>query len=207
LPDSTFVFECKYELDSLAAFLQLSADYYSGTGDNAFFMRPTSSWPDAVETVLDTAESLQGGTYGYDGKPISPQPYAFERHTSSASETLMNAGAGSPVRGNTGMIRSAFRPSDDACIYQLFVPANMMFSRYLSACVPIMEKVNRRLARRMSDMAERIRVGIEKYGRVNHRLFGKIYAYEVDGYGSHNVMVSRPHISSYMGIHIILTYA
>ena len=35
-----------------------------------------------------------------------------------------------------------------------------------------------------------IRAGIEKYGRVHHREFGKIYAYEVDGFGAHYVMVS-----------------
>ena len=188
------VHECKYELDSLAAFLQLSHDYFTATGDAAFFARgrrggSESRWHEAVDTLLTTATALLEGTYADDGSVRSP-PYKFQRQTSTATETLSNSGAGNPVKAGTGLVRSAFRPSDDACIYQLFVPANMMFSRYLAGCAPIMETIDRRLSLRMSDFAESIRVGIEKYARVDHAVYGNIYAYEIDGFGSYNTMVS-----------------
>lgn len=41
--------------------------------------------------------------------------------------------AGTPHRGNIGLIRSFHRPSDDACTYQYLIPSNMMFSAALNA--------------------------------------------------------------------------
>ncbi|KAK3365453.1 hypothetical protein B0H63DRAFT_210530 [Podospora didyma] len=189
-PDPS-VFECKYELDSLAGFLQLSHEYYAGTGDVAFFGRSSlssSTWSDALDAVLNTTAMMLAGTYADDGV-VSISPYSFQRTTSTSTETLANGGAGSPVKSGTGLVRSAFRPSDDACTYQLFIPANMMLSRYLGLCANIVEKLGDwSKADQIRMFSDRIRAGIEKYGRVNHRLFGKIYAYEVDGYGSHSVM-------------------
>jgi uncharacterized protein len=180
-----FVFECKYELDSLAAFLQLSSDYYEKTNDVDFFGR--FQWAQAVAKVLDTAEALLVGTYADDGHNITG-PYTFQRQFDSATETLMNDGVGSPVRGGTGLVRSAFRPSDDSTIFQLFIPGNMHFSSYLGRCAAIMEGHDATLAKRMAGMATSIRAGIEKHGKVQHEEFGEVYAYEIDGFGSRNMM-------------------
>ncbi|KAK0743771.1 hypothetical protein B0T18DRAFT_439543 [Schizothecium vesticola] len=174
-PPSAGVYECKFELDSLAAFLQLSHEYHSTTHDTSFFSS-SRTWLRAVTTLLDTASALTGGTYLPDGR-VAPPGYIFQRSTTSASETLSNSGMGAPVKGGTGMVRSAFRPSDDACVFPLFVPGNMMLARYLGACAGIVEA-----------MAGEVRAGVERYGRVQHRGFGKVYAYEVDGFGGVNVM-------------------
>lgn len=257
--DRGVVFECKYELDSLAAFLQLSWDYFSRTQDARFFVDASMSttawksrpgrrrrgghhhdaWKDAVETILDVADKMRQPTYRADGM-VPDSPYRFERFSPAATETLPNRGNGSPVRDGTGMIRSAFRPSDDATTYQFLVPANMMLAHYLELCAEIMAKVEKEeermaaqaaasaaaavragqevlrggggddederegeeeeewweewdgesLTERMRRMAKEIRKGIEKYGKVKHPDFGEIYAYEVDGYQSTNMMVS-----------------
>ncbi|TEA20340.1 Meiotically up-regulated gene 157 protein [Colletotrichum sidae] len=182
--NSTF-FECKYELDSLAAFLQVSHDYHAATGDADFFSR--FSWAKAVVTVLNTTDALLVGTYAADGT-LNPSPALFQRKDTSASETLSNKGNGAPTQGSTGLVRSFFRPSDDSCIYQLFVPANMMFARYLDACAAIMDPIDATLAERMRTTSSRVRAGIEAHAKTTHPTFGEIYSYEIDGFGSHNVM-------------------
>lgn len=184
--DKQVVFECKYELDSIAAFLQLSHDYISQTQDIDFFRR--RSWRDAIGVIMNTTSELLRGTYAADGT-LNRSPFLFERQTNKASETTSNEGAGAPVRSDTGLVRSFFRPSDDACVFQLFVPANMMFSRYLDACADIMAELDEGAAENMKGLAEVVTKGIEKYGRVEHKEFGEVYAFEVDGFGSHNLMV------------------
>ncbi|KAK1759713.1 hypothetical protein QBC47DRAFT_292000 [Echria macrotheca] len=194
-PDPSVVFECKYELDSLAAFLQLSHDYFSATSDAAFFARgsaathrSSSTWVRAVHAILNLTTTMQQGTYSPDGT-VLPSPYLFQRSTSSASETLPNSGAGSPVAPQTGLVRSAFRPSDDACTYQLLIPANMMLAHALLNSASIASSLALPdLAARMRSLSTSIQQGIEKYGRTHHRKYGRIYAYEVDGFGSANVM-------------------
>lgn len=183
--NTSFVFECKYELDSISAFLQLSSDYYDKTQDADFFGK--FQWVNAVKTILDTAEGLLVGTYADDGS-VNESPYTFQRQSTAATETLANSGAGNPVKGGTGLVRSAFRPSDDATIYQLFIPANMQFSSYLGKCAKIMEAHDTELAQRMSDFASSVRDGIETHGKIQHAILGEIYAYEVDGFGSSNSM-------------------
>lgn len=62
------VFECKYELDSLAAFLEISRNYYNATQDYEFFGK--YSWVQAIENVMDVAEAQMAPTYDTDGKYV-----------------------------------------------------------------------------------------------------------------------------------------
>lgn len=183
------VFECKYELDSLAAFLQISTDYYNATGDFEFFGK--FKWIQAVEAVLKVAQEMTTPTYGPDGAVLK-SPYTFERETTRATETFANDGAGNPVANGTGLIRSGFRPSDDATIFQYYIPANMMFSSYLATTADIMGRLktgnSAALAQKMSDLSKSLRNAIETHGTVNHVTYGKVYAFEVDGFGSSNIM-------------------
>ena len=131
-------------------------------------------------------------TYGPDGS-VNPDPYTFTRLTTTATDTQDNSGRGNPVRNGTGLIRSAFRPSDDSTIYQLFIPANMMFSRYLASASLIMRALSQSaLADEISTFAFQLRSAIETYGIVSDPAFFNnntaIYAYEIDGYGSRNIM-------------------
>ncbi|RDL41794.1 uncharacterized protein BP5553_01773 [Venustampulla echinocandica] len=131
------VFDCKWELDSLASFLQISTAYYERTKDLNVFQK--YDWIEAVKAAVDAAGAMRLGTYAPEGK-VEKSAWTFTGWTNRSSETLTNDGLGNPTKGN-GMVRSAFRPSDDACIYQLLVPANMMFAKYLEQGSLIMEKL------------------------------------------------------------------
>lgn len=180
------VFECKYELDSLAAFLEVSVNYYQATGDAEFFGK--FRWADAIQAVLKVAQEMTTPTYGEDGRVLE-SPYKFSRDTDRATETFANDGIGNPVANGTGLIRSGFRPSDDATIYQLYIPANMMFSAYLKSASKIMNEIgNKSLSVQMSHLSDSIKEAIETHGTVSHPKYGKIYAFEVDGFGSQNIM-------------------
>ncbi|KAK0618246.1 hypothetical protein B0T17DRAFT_618862 [Bombardia bombarda] len=189
------VFDCKWELDSLASFLQISAAYYEKTGDLAFFGR--YQWVDAVRAAVDAAAAMRTGTYDDEGR-VLPSAWTFTGWTNRGSETLTNDGLGNPVREN-GMVRSGFRPSDDACIFQLLTPSNMMFAAYLEQASVIMEGLAAatdsdgvegaaNLTVAMRDLAGGIRRGVARDAVVSHRDFGDIFAYEVDGYGGANLM-------------------
>ncbi|MCJ1365406.1 hypothetical protein MMC16_004527 [Acarospora aff. strigata] len=181
------VFECKYELDSLAAFLEVSSNYYSRTQDLDFFRR--YRWVDAIKAVMGVAGAMMTPTYAPNGS-VNSSPYTFTRLTTRASETLENDGIGNPVQADTGLVRSAFRPSDDATIFQLFIPANMMFSRYLNTTAQIMASLGNQytLAADMSRLSTQLRDAITRLGVVNDPTYGSVYAYEIDGYGSRNLM-------------------
>ena len=92
---NTTVYECKYELDSLAAFLQISTEYYTATNDLAFFSK--YKWVSAIQNVLNTAQSMTLPTYAANAS-INSLPYTFQRLTITASETLENKGTGNPVQ-------------------------------------------------------------------------------------------------------------
>lgn len=137
---------------------------------------------------MNVTQALQIGTYQPNGM-VNTLPYSWERETTVATETQSNNGNGNPFNAATGLVRSFFRPSDDATIFQGFIPANMMFSRYLASCATIMSGLGQTdLANEMTSFSSEIRASIEKWGIVNSPTFGKIYAYEVDGYGGFNMM-------------------
>ncbi|KAF2860484.1 glycoside hydrolase family 125 protein [Piedraia hortae CBS 480.64] len=184
--DKNQVFECKYELDSLAAFLEISANYYNATNDAEFFKK--YQWTKAVESILEVAQNMSVSTYQENGKPNTPS-YTFTRETDRATETVPNDGIGNPFNGDSGLVRSFFRPSDDAAIFQGLIPSNMMFARYLESCADLAAAIDEpSLAAHMSDLASRLRTAVTKHGIVRTESNKTVYAYEVDGYSSENIM-------------------
>ncbi|WPG98010.1 meiotically up-regulated protein [Acrodontium crateriforme] len=179
------VFECKYEIDSLAAFLEVSTNYYTATQDSSFFKK--YQWVEAVNTILQVAQDQMIPTYSSNGS-VNTLAYTFSRQTDRASETEENDGTGNPFQSGTGLVRSFFRPSDDSTIFQGFIPGNMMFSRYLASTADIADSIGEHsLASKMKSLAAGIKKAINQHGVVNTP-HGPIYAYEVDGYGSQNIM-------------------
>ncbi|EGV60682.1 hypothetical protein PSN45_001545 [Yamadazyma tenuis] len=189
-PDWRHVFECKYELDSLASFLTLSNEYYANSGDMSFV---NDAWLQAYNQILSVLRRESSPTFNQRTGSVLPFYYTFQRDTNIGTETLPLAGTGNPVNYGTGLIRSAFRPSDDACILQFFIPANMhmltelktLRTQILNEKLHVDSKLDINAMIATTDtVIKNVEIGINQHGIVDHPIFGKVYAYEVDGYGS-----------------------
>jgi uncharacterized protein len=97
----------------------------------------------------------------------------------------MLSGYGNPARP-VGLIHSGFRPSDDACIYPLFVPANLFAVASLRQLATLADKVchNAPLAAEAETLAQEVNAAIVQYGWNESASHGRIWAYEVDGFGN-----------------------
>jgi uncharacterized protein len=179
------VFECKYELDSLAAFLRISNQYWVNTHNPAFL---TPRWLSALDTVLDVLDSQSSPTFDSYGH-YDRNYYTFQRWTNVGTETLNLAGVGNPLANGTGLVRSAFRPSDDATIFGYLIPANAMMAVELGhAAQMLRDNGHAKKADILEGRAKTIKKGIWEHGVIDHPKWGRVFAYEVDGYGSRLLM-------------------
>ncbi|KAF1955735.1 hypothetical protein CC80DRAFT_473554 [Byssothecium circinans] len=184
--ENSKVFECKYELDSLAHFLSLANQFYNHTGSTEFV---NDRFVLALETILDVLVAQSKPTFNEKTGAFERNEYRFQRQTNLGTETLPLAGNGNPLNGGTGLVRSAFRPSDDATILGFFVPANAMMSVELKRAATMLRKANKKeMADKLQEWGQKIEDGVWEHAVVQHKTFGKVFAYEVDGFGSSILM-------------------
>ena len=166
--------ERKWEIDSLCYVIRLAYHYWRVTGDNSIF---GEDWQNAMYLVVKTFKEQQ--------RKENLGPYKFQRVTAVATDTQPNYGWGNPVKP-VGLIASAFRPSDDATIFQFLVPSNFFAVTSLRKASEILVTVNKNkeLAKECTDLAFEVETALKKYATFNHPEYGTIYAYEVDGFGN-----------------------
>lgn len=180
------VFECKYEIDSLAHFLSLGNQFYSHSGSTEFINK---RWLQAVDSLIEVIDQQSQSTFDSKTGSFQRQEYRFQRNTNTGTETLNLGGNGNPLNYGTGLVRSAFRPSDDATILGFFIPGNAMIAVELKRTADILDKAGKPdLAQQLRARGERIEKGVWEHGVVKHRKFGSVFAFEVDGYGSSILM-------------------
>jgi meiotically up-regulated gene 157 (Mug157) protein len=137
------IWEMKWELDSLAAVLKLAYAYYDVTSDDECFTgmgEGDESWLSSLELLLDTMIAEQNGIQEEGECP----PYSFVRETGVATDTLQigaDGGGRSVPSKRTGMVKCAFRPSDDTTHLPFLVPANAMAIVELRNVASIMGKI------------------------------------------------------------------
>lgn len=166
--------ERKWEVDSLCYPIRLAHGYWKTTGDTSPF---DEDWQKAMKRVVKTFREQQ--------RKDGHGPYKFQRKTPVKTDTVAGSGYGNPVQP-TGMICSAFRPSDDSTIYLYLVPSNHFAVVSLRNLAEMQEEIvkNAAFASECRNLADEVEEGIRKYAVINHLNFGDIYPYEVDGFGN-----------------------
>lgn len=176
--DSPWVWERKYEIDSLCFPVRLIYKYWKKSNDSSFF---NDEIKNMFYKIIETWKIEQNHFENSD--------YSFQRLNCSPTDTLSNKGLGDLV-SYTGMTWSGFRPSDDACKYNYLIPSNMFATVVLGYISEISETIfnDIKLKNVADELKYQIEEGINKFAIIHTEEFGDIYAYEVDGLGNFNLM-------------------
>ncbi|MFK4567767.1 glycoside hydrolase family 125 protein [Enterococcus sp. UD-01] len=171
-----WIWERKYEVDSLCYPVELAYLLWQKTGETSHF---TTAFKKAAASIIQVFKTEQRHEHS---------PYRFERFGERPEDTLSHQGRGESC-GYTGMTWSGFRPSDDSCTYPYLVPANMFAAVILGYLAEIFTVIyqDKELTEQAAQLKAEITAGIEKWGIVEHE-GKKVYAYEVDGLGNFLLM-------------------
>ncbi len=168
--DDYRVAERKFEVDSLLYPVRLAYHYWRTVGDASIFT------PEAGRAYALILRTLR-----------TEQHHAMRSHYRNNS--LLGGDDGMPF-GYTGMIWTGFRPSDDPAQFPYNIPQNMFAVVELRQLSAIEKQVyhDERAAEEAWGLSVQVQDAIERYGVVFVPGFGRIYAYEVDGFGHANLM-------------------
>ena len=174
-----WIWERKYEVDSLCYPLQLAYLLWKETGETSQFNQIFFAAAKEIVKVWTVEQDH------------SNSPYVFERDTDRLEDTLVNDGHG-PACAYTGMTWSGFRPSDDACQYSYLIPSNMFAVVVLGYLVEIIDTLTEgqydQLRSQAKELREEIDQGIRTFGLTKNAAGESIFAYEVDGMGNQSIM-------------------
>ncbi|KAK8023802.1 hypothetical protein PG993_011868 [Apiospora rasikravindrae] len=174
------VFECKYELDSLAGFLKISRSYYANTNDSSFM---NDNWKSAMSAIMTTIHDQSQSTWTDDWQYISY--YNWTGTAGALSPQVPNGGNGEPKMAN-GLVASSHRPSDDLCVFNFITSDNAMISVELDHIADMLDKAGTQadLSKQARGYASTIRDAV-----LNTTLtLNGVFAYETNGYGGYYVM-------------------
>jgi len=166
--------ERKWEVDSLCYPIRLAYNYWKKTADISPF---DDDWKKAMQLVVKTFKEQQ--------RKENKGPYSFGRVTSWSTDTVPGNGFGNPIVP-VGLIVSIFRPSDDATIFPFLIPSNFFAVVSLKQLSEMSKKIlkDEKFASECDALANEVDEALKKYATANHLTFGKMYAYEADGFGN-----------------------
>lgn len=172
------VHERKWEIDSHCYPIRLAYHYWKTTGDESIF---GPVWEEAMKNILKTLKEQQ--------RKESLGSYNFLRKTERQLDTKCCNGWGNPVNP-VGLIVSSFRPSDDATTFDFLIPSNFFAVTSLRKAAEILTEVNddKKTASECLALADEVEKALKKHAIVKHPKYGKIYAFEVDGFGNSYLM-------------------
>ncbi|KAM0496260.1 hypothetical protein ACHAP8_007521 [Fusarium lateritium] len=178
--DNQTVFECKYELDSLAGFLKIARSYYNNTKDASFI---NDNFKSAMTQILRVIDEQSQSTWAEDWSYVSY--YNWTGNAGSLSPPVPNSGNGEPKLAN-GLVACSHRPSDDLSVFNYITSDNAMMSVELDNVADLLDKVGsqKKLSKTLRSHAKTIRQAVW-----NHTLTSNgIFTYETNGYGGQYIM-------------------
>lgn len=169
---SPWVWERKYEVDSLAYPIQLAHDLWTLTGRTDHL----ADFPDAARLIVQLWRTEQHHE--------EQSPYRFQRFDGAPTDTLSRDGRGAPV-AVTGLTWSAFRPSDDVCSFPYNIPANMFAHVELGHIAEIAREVfdDDELAASALALRDDLGAALAEHATAAAPSGDEVWAYEVDGRG------------------------
>jgi meiotically up-regulated gene 157 (Mug157) protein len=172
------IYERKWEIDSLCYPIRLAYHYWKSTGDTVCF---DSNWQNAMQSILDTFKDQQ--------RKENKGSYSFLRITDRFYDNLPGVGFGNPTKP-VGLIVSSFRPSDDATLFPFLIPSNYFAVTSLKQMAEMLQSlgVKDKLANDATKLANEVETALEKYAINEHLDFGKVIAFEADGFGNQMFM-------------------
>jgi uncharacterized protein len=172
------IHERKWEIDSLCYPVRLAYHYWKRSGDATPF---DAAWKESVSTMVRTFKEQQ--------RKDGHGPYTFQRNTAWATDGVPLGGYGYPIKP-IGLICSMFRPSDDATIYPFLIPSNFFAVTSLRQAAAMVQSLHHdaALAMECTNLASEVSQALQQYGVTTMPEMGKVYAYEVNGFGSVNLM-------------------
>ncbi len=173
------IHERKWEIDSLCYPIRLSYAYWKTTGDTSLF---DASWKEAMRLIVQTFTEQQR----FNGNG----PYSFQRTTAWATDGVPLSGYGYPVKP-CGLIVSTFRPSDDCTLLPFLIPSNLFAIKSLGQMAELLSlpAVNDKpLAAKAAALQKQVQQAFQQHGIIQHPQFGRVIAFEVNGYGSFHFM-------------------
>ena len=187
------VHERKWEIDSLCYVIRLSHEYYRKTGDASVL---DSDWDEAMRLIIQTLRAEQR----MDGST----PYSFARTRDNSNIVAPFYGKGRPSKP-VGLIASAFRPSDDGCMYPFLIPSNFFAVQSLVQLSELYETVldDQGFALECAAFADEVHEALLAHAASEHLHYGLVYAYEVDGFGN-KTFVDDPNVPSLIALRYLL---
>ena len=172
------IHERKWEIDSLCYPIRLVHGYWKLTGDTNIF---DQEWIEAMKLLLKTFKEQQ--------RLEGNGPYSFQRTTAWATDGVPLGGYGYPAN-KVGLIYSMFRPSDDATVFPFLIPSNFFAHESLLHLQELGSKISNAagLVSGAAELSGQLKKALDKYSKTKHEKFGEVYAYEVNGFGSYNLM-------------------
>lgn len=170
--------ERKWEVDSLCWPIRLAHGYWRATGDTRPF---DADWREAMRLVVRTFREQQ--------REEGPGPYRFQRVTGWQTDTVAGSGYGNPMRP-VGLIVSIFRPSDDATTFPFLVPSNHFAVVSLRQLAELWSALGHEPAFAADGraLADEVEAALARHAVVEHPAHGRVWAYEVDGFGNRHHM-------------------